>query len=76
MIVEEYLFVGSNRPALCRVPHDHRRLIGIVYDSKLVALASLVIDLDRKLLTQPALDAEIELIQVRATQIRVDGEKG
>ena len=75
-VVGVYLFIGGQRSAPCRVPHDHRGLIGIVRDRKLVALASLVINLHGKLVTQLPLDAKVELVQVGAGEIDVEGEEG
>ena len=75
MIVRKHLFIWRDGSTFQRVAHDDRRLIHVDENPELVPGTPLIIGLDRKGVAQLPLDSEVVLIQVRASQIRIDSLK-
>src|SRR5262245_3820072 len=71
-IEREDLLIRRNGAALIRVIADDTRLLGVHEDPQLVAGATLIIDFDREVIAELALNAEVVLIEVCAADVRID----
>src|SRR5262245_49911067 len=71
-IEREDLFIRRDGAALSRVLDDDIRLIGVYEDPQLVACAPLIINLEREVIAELALNAEVVLIEVGAAYVRID----
>src|SRR5260370_37475127 len=68
----EQLLIGRLRASEALVLHDHVRLVGVNIDAEAVSLGTDIADIDRGVLGDLALDAEVPIVGVGRPRIRID----